>query len=1097
MLFVFSGLSQVKLRTITGKITDATTGESIVSASVNLKDSISAVLSDIDGKYKIDIPIGDQTIVISMVGYETMDIVVAANSNEVNVALKESASRLEEVVVVGYSIQRKQSMAGSVSILRSSEQKGESKKKGTTWKRSGLPENSIRLEVGDRTEDFLPLKAAQMAVQVDGFRVRVLLDCFFYNDKKEGLEGTFKLNLPTGASPYYFAFGETEYLNEDENVSAKNIKRIYPFANYNEDHFNLSPENIENETRDWEKVKAARIVSKQKAARAYEETVNNRIDPALMEWGGADMFSCRVFPLAKNKLHRIVIGYDLNMTEAWDFREFILTKPKTEESFKLDFDIAVSPTMPASISPDISLKKIKNRMFASLENPKQSEFTIRYNSVVPVILTDNENYFASNYRINLPEVKQENTPSDAVFLLDVSLSSQPDKFNVWLKLVEEILTKNTDIIKRFSVVCFNIDAFWWSNGYVKNNYYNTGKFLEYANTLALEGATDLAQALKEASHPSWLKTENKPKHLFLMSDADFNWGETNIHAIKGLVNNGDRIHTYKTGLSGSNSGGMDLLSKSTNGFSFTVTGEEEAELTAKSFRYRPWQIEDIIINGIKDFLISGEPSQLYNGQKLIFTGRGIPDGNIKIKVNNGVESRTLNIEASEKIESALAQRIYGQIALGTLENYSYLAEEATESYATYFKIPNATMSFLMLESEADYDRFGIDDSDAEDFVSDNTIENIVDKINKDNDIKALGVGKNQIEKWIKNLEKNSEIKFKGDSAFWSFFQNLSEKDLSVNLSTNYKIRYSEQQSSDEVAALANQQLRFDNLLGLSNQRRKQTGKDDALKLLSSVIEKNPGDFIALRDIAMQSINWGLGAQAYYMMRRLIANREYEAVAYLTAAEALSKSEHVDLALMYFSICISGNWDSDYGSFKEIAALNCLRFIDNLEKREIQKNRKNKITISNNTKNYINHLKSSAQSFLKANNLLINEADVVIIVNWNTNNTDVDLHVLEPGGEECYYSNRNTKNGGQLTIDVTSGYGPEMYVLRNAPDGKYKVSLDYYGDDDSKTSSKSKVYVDLYRNWGKANEKHIRKMVVLEKEDEKHNVLEFEVTKSNK
>ncbi len=47
-----------------------------------------------------------------------------------------------------------------------------------------MKDNSIRLQVGEN--DFLPLEAAQMAVQIDGFRVRVLMDCFFYNDKGNG-----------------------------------------------------------------------------------------------------------------------------------------------------------------------------------------------------------------------------------------------------------------------------------------------------------------------------------------------------------------------------------------------------------------------------------------------------------------------------------------------------------------------------------------------------------------------------------------------------------------------------------------------------------------------------------------------------------------------------------------------------------------------------------------------------------------------------------------------------------------------------------------------------------------------------------------------
>jgi regulatory protein YycI of two-component signal transduction system YycFG len=74
-----------------------------------------------------------------------------------------------------------------------------------TWQKSNKAANATSLFIGDNDE--LPLKGMQMAVSVDGFRARVLIDCFYYSDKEFELEGTFKMKLPQGATPYYFAFG--------------------------------------------------------------------------------------------------------------------------------------------------------------------------------------------------------------------------------------------------------------------------------------------------------------------------------------------------------------------------------------------------------------------------------------------------------------------------------------------------------------------------------------------------------------------------------------------------------------------------------------------------------------------------------------------------------------------------------------------------------------------------------------------------------------------------------------------------------------------------------------------------------------------------
>ena len=81
------------------------------------------------------------------------------------------------------------------------------------------------------------------------------------------------------------------------------------------------------------------------------------------------------------------------------------------------------------------------------------------------------------------------------------------------------------------------------------------------------------------------------------------------------------------------------------------------------------------------------------------------------------------------------------------------------------------------------------------------------------------------------------------------------------------------------------------------------------------------------------------------------------------------------------------------------------------------------TRMNTTLNCTDELFKEVSEYLDKNDLLYDQADIVLIINWNTNNTDVDLHVIDPTGEECYYRNRETKIGGKLTIDVTEGYGP--------------------------------------------------------------------------
>jgi uncharacterized protein YfaP (DUF2135 family) len=117
---------------------------------------------------------------------------------------------------------------------------------------------------------------------------------------------------------------------------------------------------------------------------------------------------------------------------------------------------------------------------------------------------------------------------------------------------------------------------------------------------------------------------------------------------------------------------------------------------------------------------------------------------------------------------------------------------------------------------------------------------------------------------------------------------------------------------------------------------------------------------------------------------------------------------------------------------------------------------------------------------------------MVIIAWNTDRTDVDLHVTDPAGEECYYSHRDTKLGGHITTDVTTGYGPEMFTLPKAPTGDYQVRVKYFSSDVNRASTRTKVYATIYRGWGTGQEQMMRKVVTLTEGKEMHDVATVKV-----
>lgn len=99
-----------------------------------------------------------------------------------------------------------------------------------------------------------------------------------------------------------------------------------------------------------------------------------------------------------------------------------------------------------------------------------------------------------------------------------------------------------------------------------------------------------------------------------------------------------------------------------------------------------------------------------------------------------------------------------------------------------------------------------------------------------------------------------------------------------------------------------------------------------------------------------------------------------------------------------------------------------------------------------------------------------DMDVRIVMTWDADMTDMDLHVLEPSDEEAYYGHNLTTIGGKVSRDFTQGYGPEEYSLRRAMHGTYKVKSRFYGSSAADLIGAVTLQVDVYTNFGRANEK---------------------------
>lgn len=105
--------------TVSGQITDLETGETMIGATIQIKETGEGTVTDYDGNFTIEAERG-QTLVISYTGYEPQELVVG-EVGTYNVAMAYSATQLEEIVVVGYGTQKSKDLTSSIVTVDADE----------------------------------------------------------------------------------------------------------------------------------------------------------------------------------------------------------------------------------------------------------------------------------------------------------------------------------------------------------------------------------------------------------------------------------------------------------------------------------------------------------------------------------------------------------------------------------------------------------------------------------------------------------------------------------------------------------------------------------------------------------------------------------------------------------------------------------------------------------------------------------------------------------------------------------------------------------------------------------------------------------------
>ena len=119
LLFVclFVGISHAQAQvTVKGTVISSENNEPVIGASVLVKGTTNGTVTDLDGNFNLTVA-SNSTIVISFIGYSDQEYRISKDNTVLNVNLKEDTEMIDEVVVVGYGVQKKENLTGSVAAV--------------------------------------------------------------------------------------------------------------------------------------------------------------------------------------------------------------------------------------------------------------------------------------------------------------------------------------------------------------------------------------------------------------------------------------------------------------------------------------------------------------------------------------------------------------------------------------------------------------------------------------------------------------------------------------------------------------------------------------------------------------------------------------------------------------------------------------------------------------------------------------------------------------------------------------------------------------------------------------------------------------------
>lgn len=887
------------------------------------------------------------------------------------------------------------------------------------------------------------LHTLNVSVTVVGNIARTTMDMTFYNDEKRILEGEL-----------YFPLGEGQTVSR----------------------FALE---IDGKLRDGV------VVEKEKGQQVFESVVRQNIDPGLLEWTQGNNFKARVYPIPSKGYKRIVLAYEqeLNVMD----QNYLYTLPMDYKTaipnFSFEMEAIARPAAPVN-DPESPVKM----EFAENEGTYRANFErtnflpgkgLRIGLPWPknklaiftekVLGSDGDYY----YYVSLEPRKmsgETKRPQHIAVIWDASSSAEKRSTETDLRLLEAFIKESG--VREIDLYALRneltkVDHFTISGG-------NADQLVAQIQSLKPDGAS---------AYRSIDYSKIKAESILLFGDGLSNFGipqNPEFHAPVYTVNSANSAnHSYLR-------------------FIASASGGAYINLTNTEFRNAVQQMQGqnmLYLGNNQENSYPSLPVTINDQIQVAGIIHGVTEIDFRFGSGENEQVEHLRIDPEKHLsETGILRRIWAQKKLAELDIYPEENSEAITALGKEYGLVTRNTSLIVLDRLEDYVR-----------------HEIVPPAEMQTDYFAE-IDAQKKEKEQQRIAHMETVKanFAEYVAWWNKPFPKEKPVVQTDTLELYQLEsmYSVDHVSEELNAVGavsgESDARFDRLVNAPEAEKKEKGnKTDKVEIQLAAwtpdapylepLKKLKGEELYAKYLKLKTENGN--TPSFYLdvadvfieagdekiALRILSNiaelelENHELLRIL--AHRLEQLKYYDLAVEVFNTVLRLRKEEPQ-SYRDLGL--CLektgefqRAIEMLYAVALNEWDGRFPDIEGIALVEMNHIISRHAglntTFIDKDLLQDLPVDVRIILTWDTDNCDMDLWVTDPYEEKCFYSHKLTAIGGRMSNDFTGGYGPEMFTLKQAVKGNYKVQINYYGSRSQKANGPTTIQMKLITNYGRPNE----------------------------